>query len=460
MTKMQRTILFAVFTIIFLILAPTIVLYSQGYRMDWEKKKITQTGAFSFKALPPRADIFVNGKLIKKTNFFLGSATTSTFLPGEYKVRIEKEGYYPWEKTLEITPRGVTEAKFIVLFPKAVTFSSTAENIEGFWPSPDQKWAIIETKSLQQVSLSIQNLATKELISLEKDTADSVKSVSWDATSQRFFIQFQSGNTRIQSISSNMQACRQIPCDLGFLEGSIEKAEFLPTQESRIVLLQNTGNSQILSAVDYANQQIISLDTNVLAFVLLGNTVDWLDATGTIWQKQLDTNSPAQKLTHTPFSVKDAQPYELFLWRGTLFIKEGKQLFRFIYPERLFEKIFDQIEFQQLDPRDEKILIVRNSELWLYYLIDEYEQPQKRRGEKVFLTRFGQPIRSPQWMNGSYIAFGLDNAIKIIETDDRDGINMVDIGILSAKKIFWDANTKSLIVLSDRTLLTSERIIR
>lgn len=257
-----------------------------------------------------------------------------------------------------------------------------------------------------------------------------------------------------------MQACRQIPCDLGFLEGSIEKAEFLPTQESRIVLLQNTGNSQILSAVDYANQQIISLDTNVLAFVLLGNTVDWLDATGTIWQKQLDTNSPAQKLTHTPFSVKDAQPYELFLWRGTLFIKEGKQLFRFIYPERLFEKIFDQIEFQQLDPRDEKILIVRNSELWLYYLIDEYEQPQKRRGEKVFLTRFGQPIRSPQWMNGSYIAFGLDNAIKIIETDDRDGINMVDIGILSAKKIFWDANTKSLIVLSDRTLLTSERIIR
>ncbi|MBI1971281.1 MAG: PEGA domain-containing protein [Candidatus Wildermuthbacteria bacterium] len=138
MTKRQRGVLFTTLTILFLLLAPTIILYSQGYRFDWETKKLFQTGGLYIKATPSRADISVDGILTGKTDALFGSALLGDLLPKTYRIRIEKEGYTSWEKTLEIKETLVTEAEHIILFPRRTGFSPVATNISDAWLAPDE----------------------------------------------------------------------------------------------------------------------------------------------------------------------------------------------------------------------------------------------------------------------------------------------------------------------------------
>ena len=142
MRKRTRTILFFSFAFIFILFAPAVVLYSQGYRFDFEKRKITQTGAIFLQAEPKQAEIYLNGKLFKKTDFFFGSALLENLLPGDHKITLKKEGYYLWEKNLEVKEKQVTEVKNIILTTSKAEFKILSENTEDFWISPDGKKAI------------------------------------------------------------------------------------------------------------------------------------------------------------------------------------------------------------------------------------------------------------------------------------------------------------------------------
>src|SRR4030042_4683317 len=90
MTKKTRTILFLALLFIFILLAPSIIFYSFGYRFNFETKKIVKTGAFYFKVLPKSAQISIapldskgnvvkEKETIKKTDFFFGPALMENF---------------------------------------------------------------------------------------------------------------------------------------------------------------------------------------------------------------------------------------------------------------------------------------------------------------------------------------------------------------------------------------------
>ena len=139
MTRKTRKILFFVFFLIFLLGAPLIILYYQGYRFDLEKKSLTQTGGLFLKVTPKQAEIYIDGELVKKTDFFFGSTLIENLLPKKYKIEIKKEEYFPWEKILEIRAKEVTEGKNIVLFPENINFEILLKNVGNFWFSPDER---------------------------------------------------------------------------------------------------------------------------------------------------------------------------------------------------------------------------------------------------------------------------------------------------------------------------------
>src|SRR4030042_3129729 len=107
MTKKTRTILFLALLFIFILLAPSIIFYSWGYRFNFETKKIVKTGAFYFKVLPKSAQIYLTPfdskglpasetKLLKRTDFFFGAILIENLLPKRYEIEIKKDGFYPW----------------------------------------------------------------------------------------------------------------------------------------------------------------------------------------------------------------------------------------------------------------------------------------------------------------------------------------------------------------------------
>lgn len=164
MRKRTRTTLFFSLLFAFALFTPAVILYSQGYRFDFERGKITQTGGIFLKAEPKQVEIYINDELAKKTDFFFASALLENLLPGEYKITLKKEGYFPWEKNLEVKEKQVTEAKNIILIPGKVDFKVLSKNIGNFWLSPDGK-----KTALQENNLSPETGWALKLYDLEKN---------------------------------------------------------------------------------------------------------------------------------------------------------------------------------------------------------------------------------------------------------------------------------------------------
>lgn len=124
MTKRSRTILFLTCVILFLITAPVLTLYSQGFRFDFKEKRLVQIGGISIQASPKQVEIYINGKLKGKTDFFFGTSLLENLLPQKYAVELKKTGYFPWKKNLPVQEGLVTEIRNVYLFPENPGFVS------------------------------------------------------------------------------------------------------------------------------------------------------------------------------------------------------------------------------------------------------------------------------------------------------------------------------------------------
>ena len=66
------------------------ILYAQGYRIDFSpasgRIKITQAGGLFLKVAPKQTNIYINEKLVKRTDFFFGSTLIENLLPKQTNV--------------------------------------------------------------------------------------------------------------------------------------------------------------------------------------------------------------------------------------------------------------------------------------------------------------------------------------------------------------------------------------
>jgi len=161
MKQAWRKTLFFFLVFLFLILAPFLLLYSQGIRFDFEKKRFTFTGAIYLKAIPKQAKVFLNGKFVKKTDLIFGSVKIKNLIPKKYLIEIKKEGYFPWKKELEVKEKEVTEATGIVLFPKKIKFKKTKVKMNDF-ENLKKKKGISCKEILKSLGFGIENNFQKE----------------------------------------------------------------------------------------------------------------------------------------------------------------------------------------------------------------------------------------------------------------------------------------------------------
>ncbi|MBM5789680.1 PEGA domain-containing protein [Candidatus Parcubacteria bacterium] len=143
-----RSMVFFLFLAGFLLSAPIVVLYTAGYRYHFGAGKIVKTGVLSVSSTPRGADILLNGaRTAEKT-----PAVVSNVLPGAHKVRVAKNGYAPWQKTLDVYSKQTTFAREIVLFLDGEPERTEAKALDA--PSqPTRAWQTVPiTYTLQHVS--------------------------------------------------------------------------------------------------------------------------------------------------------------------------------------------------------------------------------------------------------------------------------------------------------------------
>src|SRR3990167_6090010 len=91
---MKKPLVTLILTILLILGVSSVLIFQgKGYKLDVKNKKIEKTGIIAISSLPTGAAIYLNEKLVNATNTNL-----SDLVPGEYQVKVAKEGYLPWEK--------------------------------------------------------------------------------------------------------------------------------------------------------------------------------------------------------------------------------------------------------------------------------------------------------------------------------------------------------------------------
>lgn len=99
-----RKALFFLFVGIFLVSAPLVVLYTAGYRFNRTNNTVLQTGTLSLASSPRGAEVFVHGENIHDAT----PAVLQRLSTGTRTVRLEKEGYHAWERTVNVQSGSTT----------------------------------------------------------------------------------------------------------------------------------------------------------------------------------------------------------------------------------------------------------------------------------------------------------------------------------------------------------------
>lgn len=81
---------------LFLLTLIVLILYARGYRLDVQNTQITPRGIMAVTSSPKSAKIIVDGVLKGVTD------STIYLPPGTFVVRVVKDGYLPWSKTVKV----------------------------------------------------------------------------------------------------------------------------------------------------------------------------------------------------------------------------------------------------------------------------------------------------------------------------------------------------------------------
>lgn len=98
------------FTVVITI-AIVVIFFARGYQIDFTKKTVSGTGILVATSDPDGAEVLINGKLKTATN------NTINLEPGRYVIRLEKDGFSAWEKTVDVKREEVFKTNAF-LFPR------------------------------------------------------------------------------------------------------------------------------------------------------------------------------------------------------------------------------------------------------------------------------------------------------------------------------------------------------
>lgn len=142
-----------------------VILYGTGYRLNIGKGKLgfLETGLLVAKSQPDGASILINGHLTTATD------NTIDLAPGEYRIRIAKDGYSSWEKTIKIQKEVVAkiDALLFSTTPKLESITDSGVGNPVMDPSNTQIAFTVDNSSIKKSGVYILDVSTRPILTLQ-----------------------------------------------------------------------------------------------------------------------------------------------------------------------------------------------------------------------------------------------------------------------------------------------------
>lgn len=249
MTLSTRRFLYITFILLFVTITPLVSLYASGYKLGGGFK-VEKTGILILDTAPREAKIYIDGKPEQKfwrkifnvdASYIRTPAKIKNLLPGEYFVKMEIDGYWPWQKKLKILPGQSTYAETVTLFKRDVpiivesgSFISLKKENENFFTLSQEKQTNLFDLGLESIS------QTWEM--------DNKLKFNWSNNDKNFIF-----NNILFSVKNG-----KTTTDLSSLIGKTKKLSFSSNDNNLIYFQSNKG----LNSLDIKNKKISELINN------------------------------------------------------------------------------------------------------------------------------------------------------------------------------------------------------
>jgi len=437
--NIRRAIALA-FIIAFFITAPLLIFYTAGFRYNFKKAQVQRTGTLIVKTTPKNAQVSLNGKLLTATT----PIRENNVLPDEYEITIEKAGYYPWQKKLEVHPQETTFIEDVLLFPQSQSEKISDNKISLLSFSPGGSYALFETREFEQdflYLLNLNNFRQKLIFNNDKSWKD--LSVLWAKDDSKALI----------NIDHQLLVATTIfPQQKIDLQEQLNKLEAKPTNlkwdenDSNILYWQEKNTISELNILAQTNTKIFTSakDENFSDFLIKNNEVYLIeDINGTKFltkQKLDDTKKLAA------IELKSADYYFDGFVQNHLLLFEKNYNTLFIFNPELDRIIFNKENVQavELASQDNFLSIITKQEI-SYLKLDESELRENN------ITRYSNGLSETHWAHttANYLFSLQDKKISALELDERDKRFTLEFPIPNIEKFIVNSNDAAIIFLQD-----------
>ena len=474
MTKKQKSLLFFTLLLVFSIVAPTAIFYSQGYRFDWQNKKLTKTGGIFLKIKPSGAAVYLNHILYKKTNLIFDSLLIDDLPPKKYHILIRKDNYQDWEKELFVSEMLVTEAKNIQLFAKHYPPKLVAQQVNKVFIAPNKKDFIIEKSNNEEdwslwffdsSSESKQKLISSSdfLFSSDKKIEKlELKEIIFSNNSQKIIIVLEDNNQQPHYFFLDINYSSRF-VELPLKNYAVAKLFFNPQNDSQIVALTNKtvqGKTEESLFLLDQNFKIISpdlfiSDIKILDIVPFKDAIYILAGNGLVYKTSfIDSSLVLNSVVNLqPKEINSQKKYRIFIFEPqNIFLTEDNTLY-YLNPQNYkFQLVMKQVDKLSLSPNNDILALSSQNNIFLFYLKDYLSQPKAFRWERIKLLNSGAEIFQLDWFDPFHIIYSNESGIYIAEIDFRDNVNKSIITSLTPEKFFWQKSQNNLFFVSKNNL--------
>jgi hypothetical protein len=373
--------------VIFLILAPLIVLYARGFKYDFESGKLLKTGTLVVKTDPSKTQVFLNDD----STGVEAPINIRFLLPGDYTIKITKDGYQTWIKHLPINSQFVTWAAGNN--DKLFLFFNEAKEI-GNWAGTDQHI------SSDQSEIVFKSADRTYLLRTEDGSIDNLGEAS------SIKLPFLPRGTSVHWTNANQ------------IWQLLQTAEHWPLSPLQFTEIEDVGSTGDHTAI-LLNSDLYLMDVSKTTLIDKSVSTFTIDDQG-VWyisQGELKQYSFTQGNSRVIASdIPSAQQAQIIRADNQLYLILDNELYQL---NDTLQKIYGPVTFARWENDAKKLLYGNDNEIYLYNPLTQTTQLALRS-----LT----PITNAQlnWKTG-YVFYQNEGQIKAAELDTRSGQNQFNL---------------------------------
>lgn len=423
-----RRRLFYAMAALFAVVTPLALLYSRGYVFDFKSGDIVSTGGIFVKAVQPGVRVTIDPDIVKETSFLSRGALITSLTPRRYAVRVEKEGYRSWAKTVTVQNEEVLEFRNVFLpsatITPAVAFSAPSKGPGELFPLAErQELALALGASGKGRTLSIVDPKTGR----SNLNFIGVHAWAWAPKTGTFILgrraagKMQWSRYRwVAGADEERIRFRGLPAEF-----SADAVTPHPTELNQFYF--SAGGSLFLQG----NAAVPAPIADALQAYTIGEDhIYYLSRNGFFVESDL-LGQGVRILGRKGLFLSDEEPPRIEITpRGMVLVRDSSGALFLYEPGKDTELQFvaGNVLGIAVAPEGDRMLFWDANGISLFWLAENQEQPFDLARSRQRILETTEPIIGAAFnANGSHVLFATRSGIHMTETDTRGGANRYDL---------------------------------